>query len=131
MRHHLRSLRRQRERGRQRVAAVTAGSALGATALAAAFGAVLATGQVPPSKPAITAIDTASKTEVRSVDSVAELTGPGAPIRAPGATQAAPEAPLAESTRRPASAHLHHLQAPAQAPSATPKETAQAPSGAS
>jgi hypothetical protein len=138
MRHHLRSLRRQRERGRQRVAAVTAGSALGATALAAAFGAVLAAGQVAPSKPASTVAGTASKSEVRPVDSVAELASPGAPDRVPGVTQAAPgtaplaerTAPLAEPTRRAASAH-HHLQAPATAPSAAPKETAQAPSGAS
>jgi len=131
MRHHLRSLRRQRERGRQRVAAVTTGSAVGATALAAAFGAVLAGGHVPPSKPASTAVDTAGKTEVRSVDSVAELSSPGAPVRATGATRAAPRAPLAESIRPPASGSHHHLQVPAQAPSATPKETAQAPSGAS
>jgi hypothetical protein len=48
---HLRSLRRQRERGQQRVTVVTASSAAGATALAAAFGAVLAAGHTPPAAP--------------------------------------------------------------------------------
>jgi hypothetical protein len=45
MSQHLRSLRRQRERGRRRVATVTAASAVGATTLAGVFAAVLAAGQ--------------------------------------------------------------------------------------
>jgi hypothetical protein len=48
----LRSLRRQRERGQRRVTTVTASSAIGATALAAAFGLVLAGGHSAPSSAA-------------------------------------------------------------------------------
>ena len=45
MSQHLRGLRRQRDRGRMRVALVTTGGAAGAAALATLFGAVLWTGQ--------------------------------------------------------------------------------------
>jgi hypothetical protein len=73
MRQPLRSLRRRRERGRQRVALVTVGSAAVATALAATFGAVLAAGQAPRADTTTTAPVNAV---VAPVDRVAVDQGP-------------------------------------------------------
>ena len=144
MREHLGTLRRQRDRGRQRVAAVTTGGAAGATALAAAFGAVLAAGQSPPA--AAPAPDATSGAAVQPVDRVAEVgtaagaaspatvpaqaLAPTVPAQAVAPTVPAPGAPIAAALEQAVPAPKQ-LRPPAQAPRATPKETAQAPSGAS
>lgn len=140
MRQPLRSLRRRRERGRQRVALVTAGSAAGATALAATFGAVLAAGQAPPAHAAPDTSTTAPVNAAAPVDQVAVDKAVRQPLPAeprptptaiappprPLAPVAAPAAKASSATRQP---ERHKPTERASRGSA--KSTAQAPTGAS
>jgi hypothetical protein len=141
MRQPLRSLRRRRERGRQRVALVTAGSAAGATALAATFGAVLAAGQAPPAHAAPGATTTApvnaaaAPVDQVAVDKAVRQPLPAEPHATPTAIAPPPRplapaaAPAAEASRATRQPERHK---PAErAPRGSAKSTAQAPTGAS
>ncbi|MBO0873595.1 MAG: hypothetical protein J2P19_09395 [Pseudonocardia sp.] len=136
MRQPLRSLRRRRERGRQRVALVTAGSAAGATALAATFGAVLAAGQAPHAEATTTApvSGAAAPVDQVAVDKAVRQQLAAQPHPTPTSIAPPPRhiAPVASAAKAPPATRQPERLKPAErAPRSTAKSTAHAPTGAS
>ena len=114
MSQHLRGLRRQRDRGRKRVALMTTGGAAGAAALATLFGAVLWTGQSAPASP-----PAESAPEIQPAAAVQQAQ----PAQPAGTSDVAPTATGSSTPTR--------LRAPASQPKNTRKERPHASSGGS
>jgi hypothetical protein len=130
MSQHLRGLRRQRDRGRKRVALVTTGGAAGAAALATLFGAVLWTGQSAKAGPPA---ESTPRSQPAPVVQQAQPAQPGPSAATGGAARSADKivdaadvAPTVTGSSTPS-----RLRAPVSQPKNTRKERPHASSGGS